>query len=193
MVRNFYLTLVGILSFSLSARAQSGAGTLKGTISDSKTGEPIPCANIIVENGGIQAGAGQSNINGEYQIKPINPGSYEVKTTYVGYKPIKTTGVVVSAGKITTVDVKLESSVVEIKTFEVVEYDVPLIDDYQGKTVTKEEIYALPTRNVQSVAATTAGVTQADEGDAINVRGSRDDATFYFVDGIKVRGSTNIP
>jgi hypothetical protein len=193
MVRNFYLTLVGILSFTLSALAQSGAGTLKGTISDSKTGEPIPFANIIVENGGIQAGAGQSNINGEYQIKPINPGSYEVKTTYVGYKPIKTTGVVISAGKITTVDVKLESSVVEIKTFEVVEYDVPLIDDYQGKTVTKEEIYALPTRSVQSVAATTAGVTQADEGDAINVRGSRDDATFYFVDGIKVRGSTNIP
>jgi hypothetical protein len=65
MVRNFYLTLVGILSFTLSALAQSGAGTLKGTISDSKTGEPIPFANIIVETGGIQAGAGQSNINGE--------------------------------------------------------------------------------------------------------------------------------
>lgn len=193
MVRNFYLTLVGILSLSVAALAQTGAGTLKGTITDAKTGEPIPFANVVVENGGIQAGAGQSNINGEFLIKPINPGSYEVKTTYVGYKPIKTTGVIISGGKITTLDVKLESSVVEITTFEVIEYDVPLIDDYQGKTVTKEEIYALPTRSVQSVAATTAGVTQADEGDAVNVRGSREDATFYFVDGIKVRGSTNIP
>ncbi len=193
MVRRIYLSILGVLTFSAAAFSQAGAGTLKGTIKDSKTGEPIPFANIVVESGGIQAGAGQSNFNGEYQIKPINPGSYEVKTTYVGYKPIKTTGVVISAGKITTVDVKLESSVVEIKTFEVVEYDVPLIDDYQGKTVTKEEIYALPTRNVQSVAATTAGVTQSDEGDGINVRGSREDATFYFVDGIKVRGSTTIP
>lgn len=193
MGRNFYLSFIAIISLSASALAQSGAGTLKGVIKDSKTGELIPFANVVVESGGSQVGSGQSNINGEYIVKPLDPGSYEVKTSYVGYKPIKTTGVIVSAGKITTVDVKLESSIVEIKTFEVVEYDVPLIDDYQGKTITKEEIYALPTRNIQSVAATTAGVIQADEGDAVNMRGSRDDATFYFIDGIKVRGSTNIP
>lgn len=193
MVRKLYLTIITVLSFSAAAFAQSGAGSLKGTIKDAKTGEPIPFANVVVEVGGIQLGNGQSNFDGEYQIKPLDPGSYDVKTSYVGYKPIKTTGVIISAGKITTVDVKLESSVVEIKTYEVVAYDVPLIEDYQGKTVTKEEIYALPTRNVNSVAATTAGVTQSDEGAGINVRGSRGDATFYFVDGIKVRGSTNIP
>jgi hypothetical protein len=193
MVRKLYLTIITVLSFSAAAFAQSGAGSLKGTIKDAKTGEPIPFANVVVEVGGIQLGTGQSNFDGEYQIKPLDPGSYDVKTSYVGYKPIKTTGVIISAGKITSVDVKLESSVVEIKTYEVVAYDVPLIEDYQGKTVTKEEIYALPTRNVNSVAATTAGVTQSDEGAGINVRGSRGDATFYFVDGIKVRGSTNIP
>jgi outer membrane receptor protein involved in Fe transport len=193
MVRNFYLLIAAILLTTVSSLAQSGAGTLKGVIKDSKTGEPIPFANVIVELGGIQVGSGQSNFNGEYQIKPINPGSYIVKSSYVGYKPVKTTGVIISAGKITVVDVKLESSVVEMKEFEVVEYDVPLIEDYQGKTVTKEEIYALPTRNINSVAATTAGVTQQDEGDGVNIRGSRGDATFYFVDGIKVRGSANIP
>lgn len=193
MVRKLYLTIITALSFSAAVFAQAGAGSLKGVIKDAKTGVPIPFANVVVEVGGIQLGTGQSNFDGEYQIKPLDPGSYEVKTSYVGYKPIKTTGVIISAGKITTVDVKLESSVVEIKTYEVVAYDVPLIDDYQGKTVTKEEIYALPTRNINSVAATTAGVTQSDEGSGINVRGSRGDATFYFVDGIKVRGSTNIP
>lgn len=193
MVRNFYLSILMLLFSAGAVLAQSGAGSVRGTIKDSKTGEPIPFANIIVEEGGIQVGSGQSNFDGEYSIKPVDPGSYVVKTSYVGYKPVATTGVVVSAGKITTVDVKLESSVVEIKTYEVVAYDVPLIDDYQGKTVTKEEIYALPTRNVNSVAATTAGVTQADEGDGINIRGSRGDATFYFIDGIKVRGGANIP
>jgi hypothetical protein len=161
MVRKLYLTIITVFSFSAAVFAQAGAGTLKGIIKDAKTGTPIPFANVVVEVGGIQLGTGQSNFDGEYQIKPLDPGSYEVKTSYVGYKPIKTTGVIVSAGKITTVDVKLESSVVEIKTYEVIAYDVPLIDDYQGKTVTKEEIYALPTRNINSVAATTAGVTQS--------------------------------
>lgn len=193
MVRNIYLFIAIALLAPLSILAQTGAGTLKGVIKDSKTGEAIPFANVVVELGGIQVGTGQSNFNGEYQIKPINPGSYVVKSSYVGYKPVKTTGVIISAGKITVVDVKMESSVVEMKEFEVVEYDVPLIEDYQGKTVTKEEIYALPTRNINSVAATTAGVTQQDEGDGVNIRGSRGDATFYFVDGIKVRGSANIP
>lgn len=193
MGRKIYLITAIIGLAVTNIFSQAGSGTLKGVIKDSKTGETIPFANVIVELGGIQVGTGQSNFNGEYQIKPINPGSYIVKCSYVGYKPVKTTGVIISSGKITTVDIKLEASVVEMKEFEVVEYDVPLIEDYQGKTVTKEEIYAMPTRNINSVAATTAGVTQQDEGDGINVRGSRGDATFYFVDGIKVRGSANIP
>lgn len=193
MIRNIYLGLLCVLLTSSAILAQSGAGTLRGFIKDAKTGEPIPFANVVVEAGGIQFGAGQSNIDGEYTVKPIDPGTYEVKTSYVGYKPVKTTGVIVSPGKITTVNINMESSAVEITTFEVIAYDVPLIDDYQGKTLTKEEIIALPTRSVQSVAATTAGVTQTDEGRGINVRGSREDATFYFVDGIKVRGSTQVP
>jgi len=131
MVRKLYLTIITVFSFSAAVFAQAGAGSLKGIIKDAKTGIPIPFANVVVEVGGIQLGTGQSNFDGEYQIKPLDPGSYEVKTSYVGYKPIKTTGVIISAGKITTVDVKLESSVVEIKTYEVVAYDVPLIDDYQ--------------------------------------------------------------
>jgi outer membrane receptor protein involved in Fe transport len=62
-----------------------------------------------------------------------------------------------------------------------------------GKTVTSEEIKAMPTRSVASVAATAAGVYQSDEGSSLNVRGSRSEATDYYVDGIKVRGSLALP
>ena len=58
-----------------------------------------------------------------------------------------------------------------------------------GETKTAEEIVALPTRNVASIASTTAGIYQRDEGDAVNMRGSRSDATEYYIDGIKVRGA----
>ena len=44
-----------------------------------------------------------------------------------------------------------------------------------------------------SVAATTAGIYQRDEGDAVNIRGSRSDATEYYIDGIKVRGALGVP
>ena len=46
---------------------------------------------------------------------------------------------------------------------------------------------------MQSIASTTAGVYQADEGGALNVKGSRAEATDYYIDGIKVRGSSSLP
>ena len=66
-------------------------------------------------------------------------------------------------------------------------------DNLSGETKTAEEIVALPTRSVASVASTTAGIYQKDEGDAVNMRGSRENATSYYVDGIKVRGAIGVP
>ena len=37
------------------------------------------------------------------------------------------------------------------------------------------------------------GIYQQDEGDAVNMRGSRSDATEYYIDGIKVRGALGVP
>ncbi|MBP6009602.1 MAG: TonB-dependent receptor plug domain-containing protein, partial [Bacteroidia bacterium] len=76
------------------------------------------------------------------------------------------------------------------------EYTVPLIDKGSPstkKTVTYEEIQAAPTRDVNSLASTTAGVYQKDEGGGLNIRGAREDATTYFVDGVRVRGGTGLP
>ena len=40
------LALIGISSYSI---AQSQSGTLKGTITEFDTGEPVPMANIVIE------------------------------------------------------------------------------------------------------------------------------------------------
>jgi hypothetical protein len=80
----------------------------------------------------------------------------------------------------------------ETKEVEIIAYKVPLIDKGNtsvGATLTREEIEAAPTRDVRSVASQAAGVFQKDDGDALNVRGSRDNATDYYVDGIRIRGS----
>ena len=79
---------------------------------------------------------------------------------------------------------------------EVIDYKVPLIqadNTTSGQTITSEDIENLPTRNVNSVAASTAGVAQADEGGSLNVRGSRSSSNVYYIDGIKVVGDPNIP
>ena len=185
------ITLLGISNYSI---AQSQSGTLKGTITEFDTGEPVPMANIVIELNGTVVDGAVADFDGKYTIKPVDPGRYSVKVSFIGFATKEITEVLVSSGKITFINaaLKVESDV--LGEVELVEYVIPLIDpDKTGTTKTKEEITALPTRDVQSVAAQTAGIYQEDEGGDLNVRGSRSDATFFYIDGVKVRASNKLP
>jgi len=169
-------------------------GTLKGVITDAMSGESIPFANVVAERNGNQIGGTTTDFDGNYTIKPLEPGSYTVKATFVGYGTVEITGVIISANKITDQNIKLQEGIA-IGEVQIIEYKKPLLDkdNLSGETKTAEEIVALPTRSVASVAATTAGIYQRDEGDGVNIRGSRGDATEYYIDGIKVRGAMGVP
>lgn len=74
----------------------------------------------------------------------------------------------------------------------VTDYRVPLIQqDFtsMGATVTSEQIKNLPTRNINAIAAATAGASSSDEGGAISIKGSRSNATDYYIDGVRVSGN----
>jgi hypothetical protein len=193
MLRKLYVTLTILFVGTALSYAQTGA--LKGKVTDKGNNETIPFANVIIELNGNQVGASTSNIDGEYTIKPIPPGKYTVKATYVGYQTQEVKDVVISADKTTYVDVKLNSGTQNLEEVEVVVYQEPLIDPdtKSGGTVTREEYQNMPSKNINSVAATTAGVYQADEGGSLNVRGARSSSTDYYVDGQKVIGSPNLP
>jgi len=191
MLRKIYLIATLVLTSSL---AMAQTGSLKGVITDAMSGESIPFANLIAEKNGSQIAGTTTDFDGNFTIKPLEPGTYTIKATFVGYGTVEVTGVIVSANKITFQDLKLQQGVA-IGEVKVIAYKKPLLDqdNLSGETKTAEEIVALPTRSIASVAASTAGIYQQDEGDAVNVRGSRSDATEYYVDGIKVRGSMGVP
>ena len=185
-----FFMLVAALSY-----AQTQSGELSGKITDDK-GEPLYNANIVVKKNGVFISGAATDFDGFYNIKPLAPGNYDVEISSLGFAKSVRTGVVVSSDKITTITVKLKTDDVVLGGVEIVEYRVPLIDkdDVSTKqTISQEQIKALPTRNVQSIASTTAGVYQGDEGGGLNIKGGREDATEYYIDGIRVRGSSNVP
>lgn len=193
MFRKLLFSSGMILTLSLSVFSQSG--TLKGKIIDKGTKEPIPFANIVIEQGGKQSGGTTTDFDGNYTIKPIPPGKYDLKATYVGYKPIMVKDIVIVGNQISFQDLSMESTMINIETFEVVDYKVPLIDKDQtstGGTMTSEEISKMPGRSAQSVAITVGGVFSQD-GSMGSIRGARTDGTVTYVDGIRVRGSTSVP
>lgn len=191
MFRKIYLLALGLVFCGLTAMAQDNSGAIKVTLKDKANNEVIPFANVVVYQNGVQVGVGTTNMDGEAVVKPLTPGKYDVKGVYVGYQASEVKGVVVGEGKTIPVTIALSSGDgVNLAEVEVVTYQVPLIDPdtKTGQTVTREDYQNMATKNINSVAATTAGIYQADEGKGLNVRGGRDGATTYFVDGIKVVG-----
>ena len=191
MFNKFYLTAIIFIFTATTIFAQSGS--LEGKITDKNTGESVPFANVVAKRNGNQVAGVTSDFDGNYTIKPLDPGTYDLSVSFVGYGQVTLEGIVVSSNKITFRDVQISEGI-DIEEV-VIKDEKPLLDpdNLGGKTVTSDEIKAMPTRSVASVAATAAGVYQSDEGSSINIRGSRSEATDYYVDGIKVRGSLALP
>ncbi len=193
VLSSFILTVI----ISAGAFAQAGQSGIQGKIKDSSTGEPLPFVNIILELNGVQKAGGQTDFDGNYVIKPISPGTYTLKATFVGYKPVQLNGITITSEQTKFVDVKMESTAIEMTTFVVSEYKNKLID--KGNTAVKATVSAedfenMAVRSATDAAKTTAGVYAADDGSGnLNIRGARSDANYYYIDGMKVTGSSNLP
>lgn len=175
------------------AFAQSG-GTIKGKMIDKSNNEPLPFANIVVFKGGSQVAGTMTDMDGKYTISALTPGTYEIQASYVGYQPVKMSGIIVNDGKITFSDIKAGQGI-DIGEFELIDYEVPLISKDQtssGGTVTREDIAKMPGRSASSIAQTVGGVNVNEDG-SYNIRGSRTSGTDTYIDGIRVRGSANLP
>ncbi len=79
----FILTLSVLFFFSFEVIAQNG--TLQGNVIDEKTKESLPFACIVIEKDGKPIAGTAADIDGNYTIKPIQPGIYDLKATIVGY------------------------------------------------------------------------------------------------------------
>lgn len=194
MLRKIYVAIALLFATSLVAYAQGG-GEIKGKLIDKTTREGIPFAVVTCSKGGVNAGGATTDLDGNFTIKPLAAGTYSVKAQYTGYQTTEMQGITVAELKTAYVTVEMTTTSVQLGDVVIVSYKEPLIDPdtKSGGTVTREEFLAMPSKNLNSVAATTAGVYQSDEGEGLSVRGSRDAGTAYFIDGQRVIGSTGLP
>ena len=154
--------LLASLAF-ISSFAFAQTGTLKGVVTNRATGEPVDFANVVIMKNGVQKGGTSTGLDGSFTIKPIEPGTYTVKASFAGYTTFSLEGVIISANKITYLSgsnaIKMSEGIL-VDEIEVRGYTKPLIDqgNISGETKTSKEIVALPTKSINSIAATTAGI-----------------------------------
>ena len=181
-----------IAMFSSVSIAQT---SLQGKVTDGASNEPILFGTVaLLKDGAIIKGV-ETDLDGNYYFSDINPGTYDVEASYVGYTASRLTDVLVKADKSNKLDLQITEGVL---TDEVVitAYTVPLIEfdnTSTGGTVTSEDIKSLPTKNINAIAATTAGIAAQDGSDDVSVRGGRPDGTVYYIDGVRVTNAALIP
>ena len=190
MVRNLLLTFLAFFSIAQIAMAQSSTSTLEGRIIDD-LGDGVPFANVAVLDGENIVRGVETDIDGNYAITNLNPGTYNVQYSYIGYQTQRQEGVQLLANRIVRLDVSMKPEGVLLDPgIEVVAYKVPLIqvdETSSGGIKTAEDIKNLPIKNITGIAATTAGVTT--RGDDTNIRGARAESTVFILDGIVTRGA----
>ena len=102
--------LCGILCMGLSLLAPTAAGqsartgSISGNVVDSETGETLIGANVTIE--GAIVGA-TTDLDGNYAIRGLDPGTYHVVFSYIGYTGVTVTDVIVTGGESTVVDLAL--------------------------------------------------------------------------------------
>lgn len=187
------LLLLLFVTFSTLAVAQQRPGSLRGTVTDAISGETIPFANIAIKDGGgALVTGGTTDLDGQYNVNPVNAGSYTVEVTFIGYSKSTKTNVDVAPNTPTFLNFKLNSESSMLGEV-VIEYEAPLIQKGRSsKITTAKDIQNMAVRDITSVAGQAAGVTQDAAGNT-SIRGARGEGTVYFIDGVKVRGSVSIP
>lgn len=189
------ITSIILIIGLVSAVIGQNHGEIRGQIKDEK-GNPVEFAAVVVYSGETQIAATTTNENGYYVVKPLNAGTYSLKIKHMNFHQLMIREVVVGSHQSKYIDETLTALSHEIPPIEITAPGDAIVDKGKiptahviGPSVIKES----PMRDVKDFVATAPGIVQRDDGGAFNVRGSREDATQYIVDGVKMIGGFTIP
>lgn len=184
-----------LLLTALYASAQVGADQMQkvsGIVIDKVSEQPLEGANIMLLNGNPALGA-VTDQYGKFSFS-VPHGRQTFVITYLGYKPQTIPEILVVAGKQTILEVKLEESINNVGTVEVVaeakkdrannEFSAVSARTFSMDEVTR---YSGGRNDVARLAANFAGVaTSNDARNDIVVRGNSPSAVLWRIEGIPV-------
>ena len=188
--------LLGCIFLFLTTLVMAQNVTVRGKVTSSGNGEPIPGANVIVK--GTTTGT-ITSINGDFTLTVPSPTATLV-VTFIGYTPLE----IPLQGR-STLNVALESSVTELDEVVAIGYGTVQRKDVTGSvaSVSGESLAAIPVATAnEAITGKLAGVqVAATEGspDAeiiIRVRGggsiTGDNTPLFILDGFPVNSISDI-
>ncbi|HEY8258817.1 MAG TPA: TonB-dependent receptor [Gemmatimonadales bacterium] len=191
--RNVLLTLACILAAATSLSAQTA--TLRGTITDSLTREPLQGASVSLVGTSLRA---ETNDRGQYALGSAPAGPAIVRIQMIGYAPAQRSVTLTDGGE-TVLDVPLSSSAAQLEEIVSVGYGSTLRGELSTSvsSVSAAEIANQPIASIDgALQGKAAGVqviqNAGNPGNAMSlrVRGaasvSANNDPLYVVDGVPI-------
>jgi len=164
------------------------SGVIKGRVYNSINNSPIAFASIVTDSSGIGI---NSDIDGNYKIENLNPGSYNVICTFIGFKKKIIYEVIARNTKVTTLDIPMETDIADLDEVVIRPSGFNRVEESPTslRSISATEIYRNPggNRDISKVIQVLPGVssTASFRNDLI-VRGGAPNENRFYLDGIEV-------
>lgn len=179
-----------VLLMSSILYGQSYVNTLRGTVKDQITQQPLAYVQVILSD----SIAASTDDNGEFRFEGLNLGKYTLAFQYIGYENLFLRNIQVNTGKETIINTVMEESVQKMEEIVVAankEKAKPLneMSLISSRMVSVEETqrYAASFNDPARMANSFAGVVQTDAGNNhITIRGNAPNGLLWRLEGIDI-------
>lgn len=158
-------------------------GRLTGRVLDSRTGQGLPGASVVVV--GTEKGAA-ADAHGFYIVLDLPVGRYDIEVAMVGYRSLALTDVLVESDRTTRQDFRLAETAVPVPGV-VVRAERPMVSKEVTAArfaVQRDRIAWLPGDRLSQLLVFAPGVARTES--SYHVRGGRASEVDYLIDGVSV-------
>jgi TonB-dependent receptor len=197
--RSFFLFLL-VLFFSFTSFAQS----IKGKVTDAKTGEPLIGATVNIACNNVKFYA-VVKLDGSYQFKDIPAESYKLQVKFIGYNTTKEYMVATAEAKTAVLNIAMADNSTALGEVSIVEHVSTESDKYARgdekngnntmNVVSASSIAISPDVLVSNVLSRVSGISvdRSNTGDAqhVIIRGMDKQYNTTLINGIKIPSPDN--
>lgn len=167
-------------------------GEITGKVIDGETRESIPYAHCILRSAGTKVMELEANDAGLYSFKPLKPGTYDLTVMMVGYDSAQYNSIELSSRGLVVLEVEMSVGTL----LPPIVVGAPLVDKQTPEVVTTvkaKEIRQRAVDDAQDIVRQAPAVYENEKTGGMVIAGSREDATLYVIDGVRVIGPMYVP
>lgn len=191
--KSIFSTFLLLLFYSSFPPIHAQSGTIKGSVFDAKTKEPLPGASVFLSGIGTTTVA---DSKGNFSIRNVAAGSYTLSGSFLGYKPFTTEEVTLRIGDTTYLQIALHPNQTDLVEITIVartnreRENAMLMEQRKSLVGTQmvgaEELSRKGAADAEAAVAKVSGISKQEGVQNVFVRGLGDRYNATLLNGMRI-------